>query len=91
MNESRKQISNKIIHTLDLPEDLFLGLANISLIGNKEIYISNHQGILSYEEDETNILLKNFQIQIKGKGLQITSYSKEDITISGYIRSLEFI
>ncbi len=91
MNESRKQISNKIIHTLDLPEDLFLGLANISLIGNKEIYISNHQGILSYEEDETNILLKNYQIQIKGKGLQITSYSKEDITISGYIRSLEFI
>lgn len=91
MNESRKQISNKIIHTLDLPEDLFLGLANISLIGNKEIYISNHQGILSYEEDETNILLKNYQIQIKGKGLHITSYSKEDITISGYIRSLEFI
>lgn len=91
MNESRKQISNKIIHTLDLPEDLFLGLANISLIGNKEIYISNHQGILSYEEDETNILLKNYQIQIKGKGLQITFYSKEDITISGYIRSLEFI
>ena len=91
MSEKNKQITNTIIQTLDFPQDLFLGLPNISLCGNAEIYISNHRGILSYDEESTNILVKNNQIQIKGKGLSILSYTQDELTIRGYIRSLEFI
>lgn len=91
MKEDNKQITNKFIHTFDLPQDLFLGLSNISLCGNKEVYISNHHGILSYDEEMANILIKDYQIQIKGKNLHISSYSRDDITIRGQIHSLEFL
>lgn len=91
MSKQSKQTTNKIITTLDLPKDLFLGYPNISLCGNREIYISNHRGILSYGQDEMIILIKDYQIQIQGKHLCISSYSKEELTIHGYIRSLEFI
>ena len=91
MSEKSKQTTQKIIHTLDLPPDLFLGLPNISLSGNNEVYISNHHGILSYEDECANILVKDYKIQIKGKGLYIFSYSKDDVAIRGYIRSLEFL
>ncbi|MBQ3558335.1 MAG: sporulation protein [Agathobacter sp.] len=77
--------------TLDLPKDLFLGLSNLSLCGNRELYISNHRGILSYGQEEMVILVKDYQILIKGKALCIVSYSKEELTIHGYLRSLEFI
>ena len=90
MSEHSKQTTNKIITTLDLPKDLFLGLSNISLCGNREVYISNHRGILSYGQEETIILSKDFQILVKGKALCIVSYSKEELTIQGYIHSLEF-
>lgn len=91
MNNNRNQTKNKLIHTLDLPQDLFLGLPNISLCGNAELYISNHHGLLSYEEEEVIILVKDYQIQIKGRGLHISSYTRDELTIHGYIRSLEFI
>lgn len=91
MNEHSKQTKNHIIKTLDLPEDLFLGLPNISLLGNREIYISNHRGILSYGQSEMIIMIKEYQFQIKGHDLMITSYSKEELTIHGYIQSLEFL
>lgn len=91
MNKHSKQTTNKIITALDLPQDLFLGLPNISLLGNREIYISNHRGILSYGQEEMVILVKEYQIQIKGKSLLIVSYTKEELTIQGYIRSMEFI
>lgn len=91
MNEHIKQTTNKIITTLDLPQDLFLGLPTISLSGNREVYISNHRGILSYGQEEMIILVKDYQIQIKGKALCIVSYTKEELIIQGYIRSLEFI
>lgn len=91
MNEHSKRTTNKIVNALDLPEDLFLGLSNISMCGNKEIYISNHRGILSYGHEEMIILLKDYQFLVKGKSLSITSYSKEDLTIQGFIRNMEFV
>jgi len=91
MSKNNKQTTTKIIQSLDLPQDLFLGLPNISLNGNTEVYISNHKGILSYEEDLITILVKEHQIQIKGRGLSIFTYTKDDVTIRGSIRSLEFL
>lgn len=91
MNKHSKRATNKIIKTLDLPQDLFLGLPNISLSGNREIYISNHRGILNYGQEEMVILLKDYQFQIKGKNLCIISYAKDELTIQGYIHSMEFI
>lgn len=91
MSEHSKQTTKKLIETLDLPQDLFLGVPDISLTGNKEVYISNHRGILSYGEEEMLILAKEFQIRICGKKLNIVSYSKEDLTIQGYISAVEFL
>lgn len=91
MNEHSKKTTQKLIESLDLPQDLFLGFPNITLNGNREVYISNHRGILSYGQDEMVILAKEFQIQIKGKNLSIDSYAKDELTIKGYIHSLEFI
>ena len=91
MSEHSKQTTNKIITTLDLPKDIFMGYSNICLSGNREIYISNHRGILSYGQEEITLLMKEYQMQIRGKSMCIVSYSKEELTIQGYIRSLEFI
>lgn len=91
MNEHSKHNTKKLIESLDLPQDLFLGMPNLSLCGNNEIYISNHRGILSYGQEEMVILAKEYQIEIKGENLNIVSYTKEDLTIHGYIHSVKFI
>ena len=91
MSEHNKNTANKLIESLDLPQDIFLGLPNLTLCGNQELYISNHRGILSYAFEEMIILAKGYQIQVKGKDLSIISYTKEDLTIHGYISSVEFL
>lgn len=79
-----------IIESLDLPQDLFLGFPCISFTGNRELYISNHRGLLAYESECIIVLAKPFQIQIHGRNLYIEAYSKEEILIKGYIHSMEF-
>lgn len=91
MSEHSKNTANKLIESLDLPQDIFLGLPNLSLSGNRELYLSNHRGLLSYGQEELIILAKEYQIQVKGKDLNITSYTKEELTIEGYISSVEFL
>ena len=90
MNEHIEQTTNKIIESLDLPQDLFLGYPSISFTGNRELHISNHRGILSYETESIVILAKPFQIHIHGRGLIIEIYSKDEVLIKGYIHSMEF-
>lgn len=91
MSKKSKDLSNTVVYALDLPQDLFLGFPNISLLGNHEIYISNHHGIMSYDEEVIILLVKDYQLYIKGKELVISSYTRDEITIKGYIHSLEFI
>lgn len=90
MNEHIGTNTHKIIESLDLPQDLFLGFPCISFTGNRELYISNHRGILSYETESIVILAKPFQIHIHGRGLIIETYSKDEVLIKGYIHSMEF-
>ena len=91
MSELRKYTANKLIESLDLPQDIFLGLPVLSMMGNRELYLSNHRGILSYGQEEMTLLAKDIQIQVRGKGLNIVSYTKEDLTIQGYISSVDFV
>lgn len=91
MNEYSKHNQNKLIETLDLPRDIFRGLPNLSLCGNEELYITNHKGILQYGQEKIIILAKEFQIQVIGKNLNIVSYTREDLTIQGYIMSVGFL
>ena len=91
MSEHSKHTTNKLIESLDLPKDIFLGLPVLSMMGNRELYLSNHRGILSYGQEEMTLLVKDFQIQVKGKELTIVSYTKEDLTIQGYISSVDFL
>ncbi len=84
MNKRRK-ITETIIESLELPQDLFEGMPNILLTGNRKLYISNHRGILAYEKDEIIILAKAVQIKVQGEELVIESYSKDELVIRGYI------
>ena len=42
-------------------------------------------------QEEMIVLAKEYQICIHGKGLNIVVYTKDDLTIQGYISALEFI
>jgi sporulation protein YqfC len=84
MSKQRKNIET-IIESLELPQDLFEGMPNIFLTGNRKLYISNHRGILTYDSDEIIILTKTVQVKVQGEELIIESYSKDELVIRGYI------
>lgn len=83
-----KKATETIIESLELPQDLFEGLPNLFLTGNRKLYISNHRGILLYEREEIVILAKSVQIHVHGKELMIESYTEDELVIRGYISFL---
>jgi sporulation protein YqfC len=80
-----------IADSLELPKDVILGIPFISLCGNMEFSIDNHNGILSYESGQIVIRTKHYPICIRGRQLLIDYYTRDSIKIRGQITDICFM
>jgi sporulation protein YqfC len=87
----RVNVKNKISESLDLPKEVVLDVPNIKAVGDSEVTIENHKGIIEYSKDILRINSSLGIIKLSGKNLQIKEISQEDISITGQIYSIEFI
>ena len=90
MKYPKKQTAINFIDALELPKDVLLGFPNMELNGNRELFISNHRGILNYNQENIEILAKDIHIEVTGKELSIQLYSAEEIMITGYMEEIRF-
>ena len=90
MNRDKQSKSEKIVDTLALPKDLFLGVPVFTMYGNGELLIENHRGILLYTEEKIIIRARQFPICISGNPLCIDSYTEDSIRILGRIAQISF-
>lgn len=73
-----------------LPKDVVLGVPIVTIIGEYEVYIENYRGIIEYTDALIRIKVKDGQIKITGKRLQIGYYTNEDMQINGKIERIEY-
>lgn len=84
-------IKKGLAEILELPKDIILDLPKIIMIGNLQIYIENHKGILEYTDNRIRINTKNGIFRIIGKNLMLKNIVAEEIFIVGEINQVEFI
>ena len=87
----KKNIKQKIAHSLDIPNDMLCDVPHFTLTDNREIRIENYKGILSYTENEINLGAKNYKIKIAGDDLKITVITDEFIIIVGSVSAVSFV
>lgn len=83
-------VKENISEILELPKDIILDLPRINIIGNLEIGIENHKGIIEYSEEMIRVRFKGGAIRILGQSLLIKTITKEAIIICGKINSIVF-
>ena len=75
---------------LDLPKDVILNLPKITIVGNTEITIENHKGIILFERNIIKINTKVKVINIEGESFEILYIGDSTITISGKFKSVGY-
>lgn len=83
-------IKHKLATILDLPKEVILQFPLISLIGNEEIVIQNHRGLIQYTSDIIRLKTIISIIKIEGKNLIIKKITSETIEIKGIVTSLTY-
>ena len=88
--ELKKDIKNHMVESLELPKDLVYRAAIVTVMGNRELLLENYKGILEYEKEYIRIQAKSCRILVRGKNLNISYYTNEEMKITGIIQSIEY-
>ena len=83
-------LKETFINHLELPKDLMLGAAIVTVTGRQEVLIANYKGILEYEDSFIRIQTKNCRIVISGSHLAIEYYTNEEMKITGFIDRVQY-
>lgn len=90
MNKNLNKMKKSFADILDYPKDAVLNIPRITILGNLEIIITNHKGIVEYSPTTIRINSWIGTLKITGENLFIDEISKEDIHLKGKIANIEF-
>jgi sporulation protein YqfC len=75
---------------LDLPRDVMLNIPKIVVIGDNEVTIENHKGVILFDEHEIKINSNVGLITIVGNGFEILFMGGSTLTVSGRFKSIVY-
>ncbi len=73
----------------DLPGDAVAGLPRLELIGNGELRMEQHRGILAYGPEEIHISGGKMVVRVRGSGLELRAMNPTELLITGKIDGIE--
>ncbi len=76
---------------MDLPADTVAGLPRVEIIGLRQCYVSQHKGLLVYEDDLISVNGGRAAIKLHGSGLVIRAMDAGSLLVEGQLQSVEFV
>lgn len=87
---SRDRLAKRVADLFELPRDIVLDLPKLTLIGNLQIFVENHQGIIEYRPDRVRVNTTRGELEITGRTLAIGSIGRDEIVVEGRIQGISF-
>lgn len=75
----------------DLPADALAGAPRVEIIGDGELRMGPHRGILAYGQSEIHISGGDVVVLVRGGGLELRAMTPEELLITGTITAVEFM
>lgn len=90
MEEKFQKGRERILNKLEFPSDISMDLPKIIIVGNREITIENHKGIIAFESSMVKINSRIGGIIIRGSKFEILFIGETSITISGKFEGISY-
>ena len=87
--DKTKKIEDYLANFFDLPRDIVLDLSRLTLVGDRQLYLENHKGIVEYGNQTIKVRTNSGLLIIKGEDLVIRNLYAAELYVEGEIDSLE--
>ncbi|OUQ80671.1 YabP/YqfC family sporulation protein [Flavonifractor sp. An100] len=87
--QRRTGLMERTAELFDLPADALSSLPRLELVGDGELRMENHKGILAYGSEEIHVSGGSFVVKIMGQGLELRAMTGLELLITGQIRQIQ--
>ena len=63
-----RDILERTAQLLDLPVDVVAGFPNLELLGDRQLFLTRHRGILSYSDTAIDVNCGELLVRVRGRG-----------------------
>lgn len=86
----KRKVKRQFSEFLELPGDVMLDLPKIILVGNIQLFIENHRGIIEYTPELVRVSVGEGIVEVTGAGLMLRNILPDELCVEGTIKSLSF-
>ncbi len=78
-----------VAQVFSLPADAVAGMPRIELVGDAQLRVERHRGILAYDPKEIHIGGGRVTVRVRGLDMELRSMNRSELLITGRIFSVE--
>ena len=75
----------------DLPADIVAGLCHLEMLGDRQLFLEGHGGILSFGTEQIDVNAGPLILRVRGQDLTLRSMTDAEVRISGRIDAVEYV
>ena len=85
-----RELPYELADKLELPEDVLLGSAKLTVTGGRSAVIENHRGVLEYTDERIVVAVPRGKVCLDGTGLRLKAMNENELLVGGRIRNIEW-
>ncbi|MBC7082154.1 MAG: sporulation protein YqfC [Bacillota bacterium] len=82
------RVEERLADLFEIPKNVLLDMPRIVLVGNVQLTVENHQGIVEYTQQRVRVATSRGEVAVEGRGLSISRITKTEIAIDGRIHRI---
>lgn len=90
MRRKLREVKTTVSEMFELPKDIILNLPRISMVGNSQMLVENHRGVIEYTPQRIRINSTIGVIRVEGEDMDLKNIAADDVMITGLIKHVEF-
>ena len=90
-NREQGGVLGSVAELFDLPADVVAGLPRLELVGNRQLYLEHHTGLLAYGEEQIDVNTAHGVLRLRGQRLTLLAMTGEELRIGGRIDAVEWV
>lgn len=88
--DKTKRAKQQFINILEMPKEIILDLPKIVMVGNVQVFLENHLGIIEYTSEIIRAQTSLGEIKIHGHNLTLKNILPDEIVVEGKIIYVNF-
>ena len=85
MDVNGREYLARMAELFDLPADVAAGLSHMELLGDRQLLLEGHEGLL------IDVSVGGAVLRVTGEGLTLKSMTEREVRIGGRIDGVEFL